>query len=183
MPAAERPEFTIVGAGLAGALMACYLGKAGRRVDLYDRRPDPRAGAPDQGEAVTVTGARAPHPRGRPRLQKRDRFDYSQEYLSHGYKELTLPPAPDGGFRMEKHALHIWPRHSFMMIALPNRDGSFTCTLFWPYDGPNSFAQVQTEADLHRVFAPYFPDALPLTPALAADYFANPDGPPLTAPS
>ncbi len=85
-----------------------------------------------------------------------------------------------GGFRLEKHALHIWPRHSFMMIALPNLDGSFTCTLFWPYEGPNSFASVSTEADLARFFEQHFPDALHLMPALAEDYFANPVGPLVT---
>src|SRR6476619_7409107 len=58
-------------------------------------------------------------------------FEYDESYLAHGYKELTIPPAPDGSWRMEKEELHIWPRKSFMMIALPNPDGSFTCTLFW----------------------------------------------------
>src|SRR5262249_59331391 len=114
------------------------------------------------------------------RLQRQERFNYAQDYLSHGYKELTIPPAPGGGFRMERHALHIWPRHSFMMIALPNLDGSFTCTLFWPYEGPNSFASVRSEADLRGFFARHFPDAVPLMPALAEDYFANPVGPLLT---
>src|SRR6266702_6400001 len=60
-----------------------------------------------------------------------NRFEYDESYLAHGYKELTIPPSPAGSWRMEKNALHIWPRKSFMMIALPNPDGSFTCTLFW----------------------------------------------------
>src|SRR5206468_4679419 len=67
-------------------------------------------------------------------------FEYDESYLAHGYKELTIPPALDGSWRMEKEALHIWPRKSFMMIALPNPDGSFTCTLFWEFEGPRSFA-------------------------------------------
>src|SRR5437588_10959654 len=65
-----------------------------------------------------------------------DNFQYDESYIAHGYKELTIPPAPDGSWRMQKEALHIWPRKSFMMIALPNPDGSFTCTLFWEFEGP-----------------------------------------------
>jgi kynurenine 3-monooxygenase len=81
---------------------------------------------------------------------------------------------------MEQHALHIWPRASFMMIALPNRDGSFTCTLLWPFDGPNSFASLQSEADVLRYFREQFPDAVPLLPDLAQQFFANPVGSLLT---
>ncbi len=109
-------------------------------------------------------------------MQKLDRFDYSQTYLEHGYKELTIPPAPSGGFALERNALHIWPRRSFMMIALPNADGSFTCTLFWPFEGPNSFEVIRTPEDLRRFFATQFPDAVPLMPTLVEDYFANPVG-------
>ena len=90
-----------------------------------------------------------------------------QEYLGHGYKELTIAAGPGGAFRMEKNALHIWPRGGFMMIALPNADGSFTCTLFWPYEGPNSFASVRSEGQLRAFFEAQFPDALPLLPDLA----------------
>jgi len=109
-------------------------------------------------------------------LQKRERFNYSQTYLEHGYKELTIPAAPGGGFRIEKNALHIWPRKSFMMIALPNADGSFTVTLFWPFEGENSFAAIRNESDLRAFFAAQFPDAVPLMPKLADDYFRNPTG-------
>jgi len=109
-------------------------------------------------------------------LQKLDRFEYSQAYLEHGYKELTIPPARNGEFALDKNALHIWPRRSFMMIALPNSDGSFTCTLFWPFEGLGSFAAVQTERDLLEFFEKQFPDALPLMPKLSEDYFANPVG-------
>ena len=100
-------------------------------------------------------------------MQKRDRFNFRQDYLEHGYKELTIPAGPGGSFQMERNALHIWPRRSFMMIALPNEDGSYTCTLFWPFDGPNSFAEVQTEGELMHVFRTHFPDAIPLMPSLS----------------
>jgi len=113
-------------------------------------------------------------------LQRLERFDYSQEYLTHGYKELTIPPGSSGEFRMEPHALHIWPRRSFMMIALPNGDGSFTCTLFWPYEGENSFAALRSDDDVRRFFAAQFADALPLMPTLVEDYSKNPVGPLVT---
>jgi kynurenine 3-monooxygenase len=77
---------------------------------------------------------------------------------------------------MEPHALHIWPRGSFMMIALPNRDGSFTCTLFWPFEGPHSFAALTTEADVIAYFRDQFPDAVPLIPDLGSAFLANPTG-------
>lgn len=109
-------------------------------------------------------------------MQKRDRFDFSQSYLAHGYKELTIPPNADGSHRMEVNALHIWPRRSFMMIALPNADGSYTCTLFWPLEGPDSFAAIRDERNLLNFFARQFPDAIPLMPALVEDYFQNPVG-------
>jgi kynurenine 3-monooxygenase len=282
----DEAQFTIVGSGLAGALMACYLGRAGYRVDMYEKRPDPRAHGAERGRSINLalslrgiraledvglaervlkdaipmpgrmihspTGEQIFQPYGkkgqainsvsraglnltlieaaahypsvrlffdrrctgldlkhmkvelasgestehvpydaligadgaysavRSTLQKQERFNFQQEYLSHGYKELTMPPAEGGGFRMEKHALHIWPRHSFMMIALPNSDGSFTCTLFWAYDGPNSFGAIRSEADLLRFFEQQFPDALPHMPTLVEDYFQNPVGPLVT---
>ena len=77
---------------------------------------------------------------------------------------------------MEKHALHIWPRRSFMMIALPNPDGSFTCTLFWEFEGPRSFANTQTDDDVRRFFHEEFPDAVALMPALLEEYRENPTG-------
>jgi kynurenine 3-monooxygenase len=286
---AESPPLSIVGAGLAGALLACYLGRAGRRVDLYEKRPDPRVHDPERGRSINLalsvrgiqalrevglaeevlrqaipmrgrmihspSGALAFQPYGKddsesinsvsraglnltlieaaaklpsvrlffeqrctgidlanatlelevgsarePRklpcdivigcdgaysairtaMQRHERFNYQQDYLSHGYKELTIPAGPGGSFAMEKHALHIWPRHSFMMIALPNFDGSFTCTLFWPYEGPNSFAALQSDEDVLRFFRAQFPDAVPLLPDLAEQYRTNPVGPLLT---
>lgn len=109
----------------------------------------------------------------RRRMQRMDRFSYRQDYLAHGYKELVIPPNADGSFRMEKNALHIWPRRSFMMIALPNADASFTCTLFWPFAGPFSFDRLATTDDVTRFFQSHFPDAVELMPTLTDDYFSN----------
>src|SRR5438132_11214163 len=103
-------------------------------------------------------------------------FEYDESYLAHGYKELTIPPALDGSWRMEKEALHIWPRKSFMMIALPNPDGSFTCTLFWEFEGPRSFASTKTDDDVRRFFDEEFPDAVPLMPTLLEEFRENPTG-------
>ena len=103
-------------------------------------------------------------------------FQYDESYLAHGYKELTIPPGPDGSWQMEKNALHIWPRKSFMMIALPNPDGSFTCTLFWEFEGPRSFATTKTDDDVRRFFEEEFPDAVPFMPTLLEDFRENPTG-------
>ncbi|PYS58779.1 MAG: kynurenine 3-monooxygenase [Acidobacteria bacterium] len=103
-------------------------------------------------------------------------FEYDENYLPHGYKELTIPPTADGGWQMEKEALHIWPRKSFMMIALPNPDGSFTCTLFWEFEGPRSFATTKTHDEVRDFFREEFPDAVPLMPTLLEDFRQNPSG-------
>jgi kynurenine 3-monooxygenase len=103
-------------------------------------------------------------------------FQYNESYLAHGYKELTIPPAPDGSWRIERNALHIWPRKSFMMIALPNPDGSFTCTLFWEFEGPRSFATTKTDNDVQLFFDEEFPDAVPMMPTLLEDFKNNPTG-------
>ncbi len=280
-----KPSFTIVGSGLAGALLAVHLARAGYRVDLYEKRLDPRGQDQERGRSINLAlsvrgihalgevgladevlrngilmrgrmihapdgqltfqpygkddsealhsvsraglnrtlieaagrcenvrlhfrqkctgvdlatgtvelldesthatshvptdiliGADGAYSAVRAQMQKQERFNYQQDYLTHGYKELTIPAGPGGAFRMEKHALHIWPRGSFMMIALPNQDGSFTCTLFWPYEGPNSFAALKTEADILAFFRAQFPDAVSLLPTLALDFLHNPTG-------
>ncbi|MGB9152611.1 MAG: NAD(P)/FAD-dependent oxidoreductase [Alphaproteobacteria bacterium] len=109
-------------------------------------------------------------------LENTRNFNYSQHFLDHGYKELSIPAAKDGGFRLEKNALHIWPRKSYMLIALPNLDSSFTCTLFLPYDGAESFTSLRTPKDVLDFFSRSFPDALALMPTLAEDFFGNPTG-------
>lgn len=287
----EQPESAcrviIVGAGLAGSLMACYLGREGYEVEVHERRSDPREKgfiggrsinlavscraitALDQvglaetilenaipmrgrmmhalngklsfqpysrnpndaiksisrgglnlalidaadalanvtfhfdhkcedvdldvpaatfasagsGELVSrecdfVIGADGAFSAVRGRMLKLDRFSCSQSYLSHGYKELTIPPAPgkDGTFAMEPNALHIWPRGGFMMIALPNRDKTFTCTCFWPFEGPTGFEAISSEQDVEPFFTRHFPDAVPLMPTLVEDFLSNPLG-------
>ena len=278
-------RFTLIGSGLAGGMMAAFLGRRGHAVDLYERRPDPHAGNLVGGRSINLalstrgihaleqlgiadevmqhaipmrgrmihdksgelhftpydvdpnkcinsigrgalnmatieaakryantrvffnhrcTGVDVEAPsaqlvntetnervetRGdavigvdgafsivRRALQRRERFDFSQTYLAHGYKELTIPPTSDGGWRMEKHALHIWPRKSFMMIALPNPDGSFTCTLFWEWEGPRSFATTRTDDEVRRFVGEEFPDAVALMPDLLEDFRTNPTG-------
>jgi kynurenine 3-monooxygenase len=278
----DQPATVVVGGGLAGALLACYLGRAGRQVEVREKRPDPRVGPPERGRsinlalsvrgihalrelgladevlrnsvlmrgrmihardgaltfqpygkddsealhsvsraglnrllveaaarhesvrlyfnhrctgldgdgevvelldeeqrpirirALAVIGADGAYSAVRSWMQKRDGFNYRQEYLTHGYKELTIPAEPGGAYRIEKHALHIWPRGTFMMIALPNLDGSFTCTLFWPYEGPNSFAALKSELEVQAFFQDQFPDAVPLLPKLAEEFLTNP---------
>ena len=120
-----------------------------------------------------MIGADGAYSAVRNRLQRTDRFSYEQTYLEHGYKELTIPARADGSFAMEPHALHIWPRGGHMMIALPNRDGSFTCTLFWPYGGLVGFERVDTEREVHDTFVEQFPDAVELMPQLADEYLHN----------
>jgi kynurenine 3-monooxygenase len=102
-----------------------------------------------------------------------DRFQYEQYYIDYGYKELTIPVGNDNGFLMEKNALHIWPRRNFMLIALPNIDGSFTCTLFFPFEGDPSFSTLDNKEKVRSFFASTFADALPLMPTLEEDFFNN----------
>lgn len=109
-------------------------------------------------------------------MQRMDRFDFSQHFLAHGYKELTIPPGADGRHVLRREALHIWPRRSFMMIALPNVDGSFTCTLFYPHEGVESFAALTSPEAIRAFFERQFPDAVPLMPTLLQDFQSNPTG-------
>ena len=276
-------HITIVGGGLAGALMAILLVQRGWSVDVFERRGDPRiegyaggrsinlalaerglhalrqAGADEavMRQAVMMRG-RFVHPlHGEPNLQPYGRddseviwsinrgelnlvlldiaeshgarlhFDHALEqvdfgartatfrhhaervahpfralvgtdgagstlraemakvlplgertdWLDHGYKELEIPPAADGGFRIEPNALHIWPRGHYMCIALPNDERTFTVTLFMPHAGAHpSFATVQTGADAEALFRAQFPDALALMPTLRQDFDAHPVG-------
>tara|TARA_R110002096_G_scaffold68478_3_gene165205 strand:- start:45 stop:1460 length:1416 start_codon:yes stop_codon:yes gene_type:complete len=111
-------------------------------------------------------------------LGKKFLFSFSQEYLTHGYKELSILPKENGGYKTHKNALHIWPRGNFMLIALPNLDGSFTVTLFLSYDeGKYNFNNLKTEERVLEFFQNEFPDALALMPNLIDDFFENPTAP------
>jgi kynurenine 3-monooxygenase len=284
-------DVAVVGAGLAGCLLACFLARRGYRVTLYERRGDPRTGPTERGRSINLAlsergldalrrvglaeavladaigmRGRMIHPvdgpldlqpysadgqrainsisRGalnialleaataagaevrfghrlvgldpatgqmrlsigeadaaggsadretketasvvlgtdgagsavRGQLLAHDLLAESLDFLSHGYKELTIPATGDGGFAMDPHALHIWPRGEAMMIALPNPDRSFTCTLFWPNAGTNSFASLSSPAAIERHFATHYPDVPPLAPDLVSDYQHNPVG-------
>lgn len=125
-------------------------------------------------EAPLIFGADGAFSAVRYALQRTDRFDYIQRYIEHGYKELTIPPAAGGKHRMDPMALHIWPRGNFMLIALPNADGSFTCTLFLPFEGEASFEHLTSNEAVSDFFRRYFPDAAPLMPTLLDDFWDNP---------
>ena len=283
--ARRRHRFTIVGAGLCGALAAVFLGKRGHQVRVLERRPDPRKGAPGRSRSINLaisvrglhaleraglaarvleaavpmrgrfihapSGETAFQPYGstadhvlrsvsratlnrilvdaaealpnvevtfgrrcvavdldraaatfedastgaletveadavlggdgafsevRAAMQRTDRFEYSQSYLPYGYKELTVPPGSDGRHAMEPSALHIWPRGGFMTIALPNRDGTFTCTCFWPFEGENGFSALRTRGEVRARFERVFPDLIPLMPRLEDEFLENPIG-------
>ncbi len=103
-------------------------------------------------------------------------FNYSQNFLRHGYKELSIHPAEDGGWKIEKNALHIFPRGQFMIIALPNLDGSFTLTMFHPFEGEIGFNNLDTKEKVKAFFEEYFPELLPYIPHYLEEYFENPVG-------
>jgi len=110
----------------------------------------------------------------RSRMMRTDRFDFSQSYLAHGYKEVAMPPAADGGFAIDPEALHIWPRGHFMLMALPNPDKTFTCTLFAPYEGADGFADIPDAGAARGYFEQHFPDVLAHLPDFDAEWAANP---------
>jgi kynurenine 3-monooxygenase len=278
------PGVNIVGAGLAGSLLAILLAKRGLRVTVYERRPDPRVSSVDGGRSINlalaargirglklagvldkvtplaipmrgrmvhehdgftelqmygvrpeeviysvsradlnlalieaaaalpdvsfrfsqlclglaheksvlefrdeVTG-RICHAAAQPSfatdgggsavrdsLLAREVASVREEPLEHDYKELTIP-ARGGGHAMDPHALHIWPRGGFMLIALPNRDGTFTATLFLARSGANSFDLLRTPGDVEAFFAREFPSARSLMPDLTREFFEHPQG-------
>jgi kynurenine 3-monooxygenase len=127
-------------------------------------------------EANVVIGCDGSASAMRAEMLKLSRFNFSQQYLDYGYKELTIPAGPEGEHLLETHALHIWPRGNHMLIALPNIDGTFACILFLPFDGADSFAELTTPAQVNQFFKSRFADAVPLMPQLAENFFANPTG-------
>jgi kynurenine 3-monooxygenase len=141
------------------------------------------SGSEEQVEADLIVGADGAYSAVRNAMQRREGFDFEQSWLGHGYKEMTIAPVatgPHAPFAMEPNALHIWPRGSSMMIALPNPDGSFTCTLFWPHrssDGSaDGFDKIADPITGRRHFEREYADALELMPTFDADFAANPVG-------
>lgn len=131
----------------------------------------------DNGATITADflfGADGAFSALRSAMQKTDRFNYTQDYITAGYKELSMPPTSDGDFALDPGALHIWPRGEYMLIALPNLDKSFTCTLFFPFEGPISFEALKTEADVTAFFHDKFKDAVPHLTNLEKEFFENP---------
>jgi kynurenine 3-monooxygenase len=137
--------------------------------------------ATDTGEAMTVPlrniiGADGAGSILRQALVAKYSIAHREDLLAHGYKELTIPPTANGEPRIERHALHIWPRGGFMLIALPNTDGSFTATLFAPHEGPDSFATLQHPAAVRDFFERHFPDALAVMPNIDTEFGERPLG-------
>lgn len=276
-----KKPVTIIGAGLVGSLLSVFLAKRGYKVDVFEKRPDPRKAVADSGRSInlalshrgikalkeaglaervlsqgiamegrmihdehgitrfqpygekgeviysvsrallnrtmieaadeyeairfhfshrcnepdlqtqTVTlqdldknkdhsvhyslliGADGAFSPVRTALMKTDRVNYSQHYLEHGYLELTIP-ARGNSHVFASNALHIWPRHTFMLIALPNTDGSFTCTLFLPFEGETSFASLDSDTAILGFFEKNFPDVVPMMPNLVNDFREQP---------
>lgn len=121
-----------------------------------------------------VFGCDGAFSRVRHKMQRRSRFDYSQDFIDVGYKELTIPANEDGSHKLDKHSFHIWPRGKFMLIAMPNLDGSFTCTLFMPFEGEVSFENIQTKEEATAFFSTYFPNVMQVMDDLLVDFFKNP---------
>ena len=280
----EQAHHVIIGGGLAGSLMALFLARRGYRVDVLERRPDPRTAEVVEGRSINLAlserglnalravglehevralclpmhgrivhdadGAVSRQPYGQPgqhinsisrralnelliraadahpqvrmhfdveiealdldeavvtwrtrgddarrrtrarlligadgafsqvraALQRTPRYNYSQSFLDYGYKELTLPPNADGGHALSPDGLHIWPRHDYMLIALPNLDGTFTCTLFLPWEGETSFDSLKDGRGVRAFFEANFPDAAALLPDLEEQFAGNPVG-------
>lgn len=121
-----------------------------------------------------VFGCDGAFSRVRHKMQRRSRFDYSQDFIDVGYKELTIPANEDGSHKLDKNSFHIWPRGKFMFIAMPNLDGSFTCTLFMPFEGEISFENITTKKEAAAFFKTYFPNVQKEIENLTTDFFTNP---------
>lgn len=121
-----------------------------------------------------IFGADGAFSRVRHKMQRQSRFNYSQFFIDVGYKELTIPANEDGTHKLDNSSFHIWPRGEFMLIAMPNLDGSFTCTLFLPFEGEVSFENITTEALADKFFTTYFPDIRNDISNLKRDFFKNP---------
>ncbi len=184
-------NMTLLSAAEAMDGVGIRFGQSCEEVDLDGGAVTVRDGETGETAVVRgdlVIGADGAFSAVRAAMQRSGRFDYSQSYLEHGYKELVIPPGDASSpftlekgdetvrFRADPLGLHIWPRGGAMMIALPNRDGSFTCTLFWPFKGDHSFEAVDAmdDAGIRTFFDRWYPDAVPLMPTLLEDYRSNP---------
>ena len=121
-----------------------------------------------------IFGADGAFSRIRHKMQRQSMFNYSQEFLNIGYKELNIPANSDESHKLDKNSLHIWPRGEYMLIALPNLDDSFTCTLFMPFEGENSFESLKTKQEVEAFFLKNLPDTINVIPKLSEDFFKNP---------
>jgi kynurenine 3-monooxygenase len=137
---------------------------------------DTRSGEDQTLKSSVVIGCDGSASALRAEMLKLSRFNFSQQYLDYGYKELTIPAGRDGKHVLESNALHIWPRGNYMLIALPNVDGTFACILFLPFEGQDSFAHLTTHSAVVKFVEARFPDVIPLLPDLAGSFFANPTG-------
>ncbi|MEL7209263.1 MAG: FAD-dependent monooxygenase, partial [Actinomycetota bacterium] len=144
-----------------------------RRATFSPYRTPTDEHAVDFGTLLAVDGATSSV---RPLLMAANGGHTSIEPLAHGYKELEIPPAPGGGFRLDPNGLHIWPRGDLMLIALANPEGDFTATLFMPHDGPQGFAALDDPAAVSAFFAEHFDDVVPLIGDLQQQFAANPVG-------
>jgi kynurenine 3-monooxygenase len=112
----------------------------------------------------------------RQQMHRGERAQYQQDFLAWGYKELTVPPDLITDDHLDANSLHVWPRGDRMLMAMPNSDGSFTCTCILPFEGEHSFASLKTESEVLSLFEEQFPDAVPMMPNLTQDFLSNPSG-------
>jgi kynurenine 3-monooxygenase len=169
----------LMDAAEATGRVSIRFGETCRGVDFDGRKLRIRAGEPEEIHEFpysVLIGADGSASAVREAIVRKARGEMDEQPLGHGYKELSIPAASDGGFRMEKNALHIWPRGEYMLIALPNADGSFTATLFLPNEGEESFGALRRPDDVRGLFERRFPDAIPLLPGLVEEFFGNPTG-------
>lgn len=161
-------------AATAGATI-CFEARVTDAADSGELTIEGRDGVRTERHEIVV-GADGAYSAVRDTIVHGERADYRQEHLPWGYKELTIAPAVSGDFALDPGSLHIWPRGDSMMIALPNPDRTFTVTLFWPFDGPAGFADLDTPASVEDRFRRDYPDAVPLFEDLGGDFLRNPVG-------
>lgn len=152
----------------------CESVSLGERKVLFSHKPPKQKETRFAVKSGLIIGSDGAFSQLRAAMQKTPRFDYCQEYLSHGYKEFCIPASADNDFRINPAALHIWARKQFMLIALPNPDKSFTATLFLPFEGAHSFDTLQNEQQITQFFADFFPDTHTLIPNLTDEFLHNP---------